>query len=192
MTKEVTGSDAPINMKPVTKERLKQYTALLQEIDDQIERLARMAASLESPAGMKMDGMPHSNFAVDRMAIAVARKDELERIIIQSVERERKEAKELEEAVQLLHSPTERMLIRLRYFDNLEWPEVCETLFGKSEDYDEKLDGYMRRTFRIHGRALVNLTEATKEDETKKSGTREKGQKARFRQPSDTPAKESE
>ena len=56
-------------------------------------------------------------------------------------------------------NPDDKLVIQLRYFDRLGWPEVAETLFGSREDFDDKYDSYMRRTLRIHGTALVELAE---------------------------------
>lgn len=146
---------------PITKERLKRYIRLRQEIENQLERLGRMAASIESPGSMKMDGMPHSNFAVDRMAIAVSRKIELEDTIKAGLQKEYEEVKELEAGVQLLEEPNERQVIRLRYFDGLTWMEICEALYGKKKDYADRIETYERRTYKIHGAALVHIQQAT-------------------------------
>lgn len=118
-----------------------------------------MEAAISSPSSTKMDGMPRSNFAVDRMAIAVARKIELEELIKRNLEKEHQEILELETAVQKLESPHEKMVIRMKYFDRIEWPEICKAIFGKHKDYEEKQESYMRRTFRLHGTALVKLSE---------------------------------
>jgi len=75
--------------------------------------------------------------------------------------KECKEIKELEEGVQLLEEPNERQVIRMRYFDGLTWLEICEALFGKKKDYSERAETYERRTYKIHGTALVHIQQAT-------------------------------
>ena len=151
-----------MNKEPITKERLKRYIRIRQEVENQLDRLERMELTLYSPSSSNMDGMPRSgSAAVDRMAIAVSRKIELEEIIKTGLVKECKEIKELEEGVQLLEEPNERQVIRLRYFDGLTWLEICEALFGKKKDYSERAETYERRTYKIHGTALVHIQQLT-------------------------------
>jgi len=146
------------------KERLKEYTAMLREIDNQIERLERMEATMTSSSGPNLTGMPRaSGNTSDRVAIQVARKIELEETIKKAIEEERKEREAIEIMVQQIKKPDERAVIRLRYFDRAEWPEICKILFGESEDFDVNTDNYMRKTFRIHGTALISLAEVAGE-----------------------------
>lgn len=63
--------------------------------------------------------------------------------------------------MQLLEEPNERQVIRLRYIDGFTWTDVCRGLFGRRKDYEERLDTFERRTYKIHGKALENLEEAT-------------------------------
>lgn len=150
-----------MSKEPITKERLKRYIRIRQEVENQLERLERMEATLCSPSSTNLSGMPHGSFAVDRMAIAVSRKIELEETIKAGLEKECQEVKELEEGVQLLEEPNERQVIRMRYFDGLTWLEICEALFGKKKDYSERAETYERRTYKIHGTALVHIQQAT-------------------------------
>ena len=49
--------------KPITqriKDRLAAYTAILRDIDNQLERLGRMEISMAAPPGPDMTGMPLS------------------------------------------------------------------------------------------------------------------------------------
>lgn len=113
----------------MTKERLRQYTYLIKEIEAQKERLAQIEASLLHPKqSIRGDGMPHSNYAVDRMAIAIANKIELEEIIIKNIKKAQQEAAAIERAIQTLDNPLDRELMRLKYLDGLTWEEVAETL----------------------------------------------------------------
>jgi hypothetical protein len=93
----------------------------------------------------------------------VARKIELEETIKKAIEEERKEREAIEIMVQQIKKPDERAVIRLRYFDRAEWPEICKILFGESEDFDVNTDNYMRKTFRIHVTALISLAEVAGE-----------------------------
>ncbi len=148
---------------------------MLREIDNQIERLERMEATMTSPSGPNLTGMPRaSGNTNDRVAIQVARKIELEETIKKAIEEERKEREAIELMVQLIKKPDERAVIRLRYFDRAEWPEICKILFGESEDFEDNTENYMRKTFRIHGTALISLAEVTGESPKGKHTTEQR------------------
>ena len=57
----------------------------------------------------------------------------------------------------ILEPPDDRLVIQLRNFDRADWRNIAAALFGERDDYEEKFDAYMRRTWRIHGSALVEL-----------------------------------
>ena len=68
--------------KPITqriKDRLAAYTAMLRDIDNQLERLDRMEMTMASPPGPELTGMPRgSGTPSDRTGMMVERKMELE------------------------------------------------------------------------------------------------------------------
>lgn len=160
-------------IKPQTiKERLKEYTAMLREIDNQIERLERMEELMTSPTGPNLTGMPRaSGNTSDKMAMQVAKKVDLEETIKKAINKERKEHEALENMVQNIKKPDERAVIRLRYFDRAQWPDICKLLFAETEDFDKNMENYMRKTFRVHGTALISLSEEA--GETKGTNTKE-------------------
>lgn len=56
-------------------------------------------------------------------------------------------------------SPTEELVIKLRYDYAAEWPDVCRKVYGKNSDFEAEKDGYGNRVFKMHGRALLALAE---------------------------------
>lgn len=149
------------------KERLAAYTAMLRRIDNQIERVERMEATMTSPKAQRLDGMPHAGgVAGDRMADMVARKEELEAKVREAIAEERAEHALLDAMAEALPKPDETAVIQLRYFDRMSWPDVTDALFGDRPDYLDKYESYMRRTLRIHGAALVGLAELNSETES--------------------------
>lgn len=134
--------------KGMTKERLRHYTYLIKEIEAQKERLAQMEASLLHPQQTIGDGMPRSNFAVDRMATAIANKIALEEMIMENIIKAQEEATAIERAIQTLEAPIDRELMRLKYLDGLTWEEVAEQLC-KSRQWVTVL----------HGRILQKLNQ---------------------------------
>ena len=70
---------------------------------------------------------------------------------------EKKERNAIEGLILQLSDPDERAVIRLRYFDRADWESTCGVLFGDRRDYVDRVDAYQNRTYKIHGRALLNL-----------------------------------
>lgn len=56
-------------------------------------------------------------------------------------------------------SPTEELVITLRYDYAEEWPEICRRVYGAKADFEEEKDSYLNRIFKTHGRALIALSE---------------------------------
>lgn len=148
---------------------------MLREIDNQIERLERMELTMTSASSSNLSGMPKSpGVKTDRTAMIIIRKMELETTIKEAIEAERQERAEIETMLMRVKKPDERAVIRLRYFDRAGWPEICEILFGESDDFEDNMENYMRRTFRIHGTALISLAEEAGEDPRGKHTTEDK------------------
>ena len=130
----------------MTKERLRQYVWLVLEIKNQEERYERVRAETVSPASPRLDGMPRSNFAANRLEDKVARMIELERLLKKNIKKAQKEAAEIERAIQTLALPRDRELMRLKYLEGLTWEEVSE-----------KLDISRQWATSLHGRILKEL-----------------------------------
>ena len=147
--------------KPITqriKDRLAAYTAMLRDIDNQLERLDRMEMTMASPPGPDLTGMPRgSGTPSDRTGMMVERKMELEEQIDRLKAEEKQERNAIEGMILHLSDPDERAVIRLRYFDRADWESTCGVLFGDRRDYVDRVDAYQNRTYKIHGRALLNL-----------------------------------
>ncbi len=132
---------------------LEKLAALKQEL----EFAEQQYGDVKSP---NYDGMPKSKGDPSRSAMVetVIRKIELEERV------KRKEAEiaadwaELEPFIEQLQ-PIETLVMNLRYYYGAEWEGVCFSLYGKRRDYTIEVDRYMNRTFKIHGRALLNLSE---------------------------------
>ena len=123
-----------MNDQPKTKrikERLHRYTALLRDIDNQRERLDRMEATIGSPSGPDLSGMPRPQGGVSNpVATAVEKKMELEAKIRQKEAEEKAERRAIEAMTELMDDPDERLTIQLKYLDRAEWPDVTFALYG--------------------------------------------------------------
>lgn len=146
------------------KQRLQSYTELLEEIENQSERLMRLEASMVSPRSPNMDGMPRAGHGTDQIGAAVARKEAIKVSLRETIAEADREYKALERAVKQLRKAQERMVIRLKYFDRCTWAAITDVLFGRRPDYDDKLGSYTRRAQRIHGAALMSLEKILQEN----------------------------
>ena len=143
----------------ITKQFLKDYSQLLEEIEGEQERLEMITEKmLGSSAGIG-DGTPHGNVKDPNiLALQLSIKDDLkERLTALNREEEAKRAHIEDELQDKVDDPQERRIIRLHYIDRLEWAEVRGAMFGKRRDYYEDEEKYTRLVFRIHGNALAKL-----------------------------------
>ena len=136
---------------PITKHRLQRYRALKLEIGSQTERLMRERSALEA-TGTKIDGMPKSNYAVDKMAKGIAKVVELENLINKNLPHLQNEALFLEQGIQRVSNPTYREILRMRYLDVHTWDYISEKLC------------YVTAWLHVlHNRALEDIYEITKD-----------------------------
>lgn len=158
------------------KEHLGKYLKLLREIDNQTERLDRMEAVYGSPPGPDRSGMPRAKGGIsDRVSSSVMKKMELEDRIKELEAEERRENEAIELMIRQLDDPDERAVIRLHYFDRAPWDDTTAALFGDRPDYIDRMEAYQRRTYRLHGRALLKLAVILGECEAGDSKVVQKG-----------------
>lgn len=138
------------------KQRLESYATLQRKIDNQIERLENLIATMGSPSTPNLTGLP-SGDGTSKIERQVARKDELEEKIRRMIKEERQLCAELEQLIEKLKNPDEQTVIEMRYIDQAKWRTVCAALYSTESDYEEKTDKYLKRTFKLHGSALQAL-----------------------------------
>ncbi|WP_455619626.1 DUF1492 domain-containing protein [Eisenbergiella sp.] len=140
------------------KKRLEEYAALPRRIDNQIERLENLTATMGSPSTPNLTGLPSGGGdGTSKIERQVVKKAELEEKIRDMIKKERKLRKELEELIETMKNPDEQTVIEMRYLDGAKWWTICEALYSMEADYDEKADKYLKRTFKLHGSALQAL-----------------------------------
>ena len=143
----------------ITKQFLRDYAQLLEEIEGEQERLEMIIEKMMGSSAGIGDGMPHSNVKDPNvLALQLSIKDDLkERLTALNRQEETKRAHIEKELQNKVDDPQERRTIRLHYIDRLEWIEVRQVMFGKRKDYFEAEEKYTRLVFRIHGNALAKL-----------------------------------
>lgn len=96
---------------PITKKRLQSYIGLRLENENINERIARMQSAAEMPPMSSGDGSQHTSSSGDRMARAVERLIEYKSQVAPTLESNRQEMLEIEQAVNALPDPLEREVL---------------------------------------------------------------------------------
>lgn len=151
------------------KQRLESYAALQRKIDNQIERLENLIATMGSPSTPNLTGLPSGGGdGSSKTERQVLKKLELQQAIRDMIADEAAERKELEGMIEQMERPDEQTVIEMHYLDHVKWWPICAALFSGEPDYAEKADKYLKRTFKLHGSALQALAKIyaqTKESE---------------------------
>lgn len=126
----------------ITKEELKEHIRLKQEIADLKENIEKLRLQAQSISATRITGASAGSGSPDKIADNLARVDKLIQHYQQKVERLLIQQKKIEEAIESLPA-NERILMRYRYIDGLDWIDVAANM-----NYS------WRQTHRIHGRAL--------------------------------------
>ena len=147
------------------KQKLESYATLQRKIDNQIERLENLNATMGSPSTPNLTGLPSGGGdGTSKIERQVAKKDELEKKIRRMIMEERQLRKELEQLIETLKNPDEQTVIEMRYIDRAKWWTVCAALYSTEPDYNEKADKYLKRTFKLHRSALQALARLSIEE----------------------------
>lgn len=138
------------------KDRLSAYVSLKMEIENQLERLARLKNDEKIPAMRESDGSKHTGGNGDRLEKAIIRRMEYEARVLPQIEAAQKEMQEIEDAISAVSDPMEREVLRLRYIDGeychrLTWREVAMRLFGDDDD------NHLLAVYRLHAKALRRI-----------------------------------
>lgn len=148
------------------KKRLEDYAAYQRKIDNQIERLETLTATMGSPSTPNLSGLPSGGGdGTSKTERQILKKIELEEKIRAMIQQESQWRGELQALIDMIKSPDEQTVIEMRYFDREKWWAISAALFGNEPDYDEHERRYLKRTFKLHGSALQALTRAMKEKE---------------------------
>lgn len=141
------------------KDRLDAYREADRRIENQTEALERLQVKLEGIGAQEITGMPRSpSPSNDRISDLLNQKIEIEEEIAEDVETHRKERKNIKAILRKLRSADESAVITYRYLIGMSWYDVTDALFGAKEDYLGKEESYQRRTYNIHGQALLHMS----------------------------------
>lgn len=148
------------------KRKLQSYGALQRRIDNDVQRLRTLEASMGSISSPDLSGMPKGGGdGTSKIERIIVQKDELERKIARQRVQERRLLDELEGLIDLLKDPDEHTVIEMRYIDCLRYWPICEALYSSMPDYEDNAEKYLKKTFKVHGSALQALARVYREDD---------------------------
>lgn len=140
----------------ITKERLDAYPGLRTEIERYQERIAEMKSEEQFPGACRSDGSQHQPGGGGRQERVVLRRIAYEEKMAPLIRSIRAEMQEIEEAVNGLKDPLERLVLHLRYIEGdsirpKSWADVARQIY-KSDDYKSK-----RAAERLGERAMAHI-----------------------------------
>ncbi|MDO4321912.1 MAG: DUF1492 domain-containing protein [Lachnospiraceae bacterium] len=140
------------------RKKLDSYAALQRKIDNQIERLANLTATMGSVSSPNFSGLPSgSGDGTSKTERQILRKMALEEKIRDMEQEERQLRRELEALIDAMQNPDEQTVIEMRYIDRAKWWPICAALYSMEDDYEENSSKYLKRTFKLHGSALQSI-----------------------------------
>jgi len=134
------------------KSELKNYRALVAEVQQLKEQLVSLESSLYSPKGQRFTSTPRVPSG-ERSTMDGAVERHIQLVAKYRENLADKEAQQLaiEQAIQGLADPGERLVMRERYISGKGWPAIISKL--------QKLGISERSVYRLHGLALLKLKE---------------------------------
>lgn len=161
MTTAINTTEEPTKPKKETAEiraLLESYPKIKARIDNTEERLLYLELMQDSPSSSNLTGMPSGGRdGSSKIERDVIKKLELEERLRDMYADENNLREEIEGLIEQMEEPNEQTVIEMRYLDDATWRTISVALHGKLPDYDEHEDRYLKRTFKIHGRALQHL-----------------------------------
>ena len=140
------------------RKRLEAYVDTRNELEMQALRLdqkRQQVGDIKSPkyeptaAASSTPGNP-----VARDVIALER---LEERVAELTAQERSEHEALELIISRVTNAQQRALLRMRYFDLMEWPDIAFSFYGDSIDYITEEREYVTKCYRLHTRAVSSM-----------------------------------
>ena len=143
----------------VDKIFLKEHMYKREELQDEIKRYELIMNS-NLPQGIKMDGMPHgSQGTADSIFYNTMEKLETEKKIKDLRVRIEEEYGIINAVIEQLVYPAEKKIMKMRYFNCMDWSDIREAEYAKMRDYHENMEKYKDKIFKIHGSALRHMKE---------------------------------
>lgn len=135
------------------KQDFVNYRALVLEVRQLRSFLAQLESSMYAPAGQRFTSTPRAHSGKgSTMDALVIKHLELEGLYREKIAEKDARLLEIEQAIESLADPAERLIMRLRYLEGRSWVNICSKL--QTEGYSE------RQVYYLHGFALKKLRDA--------------------------------
>lgn len=138
------------------KKRLSQYSAIRVELDNLEERLRRLKSEEALPPMRMGNGSMNTGGTGDRQERAIIRRMEYEERHGPEMEAKRNELRYIEESINAVADPMERMVLRIRYTESetakpTPWRDVAIAI------YRDDSDAKMLAIYRLLDKAVKSL-----------------------------------
>lgn len=138
------------------KKRLSQYSAIRVELDNLEERLERLKSEEALPAMRMGNGSKPTGGTGDRQERAIIRRMEYEERHGPEIEAKRDELRYIEDSINAVSDPMERMVLRIRYTESetakpTPWRDVAIAI------YKDDSDAKMLAIYRLLDKAVKSL-----------------------------------
>lgn len=133
------------------KDEFFNYRMLTFEVKKLRSTLSALEASIYSPAGQRYTLTPRGTSGGHSMDDVIASHAALEQLYREKLAEKNARLLAVEQAIESLPDPAQRLVMRYRYIDGHGWRKVCSLMQPR---------GYSERTiYRLHGEALQKLKE---------------------------------
>lgn len=139
------------------RKRLEAYVDLRRELKLQALRLDQMRQTVGDVRSPKYEPGKASSTPGDTVARQVVALEALEERVAELHEREQSEHADLERIISHVTNAQQRALLRMRYFDLMEWPDIAFSFYGDRVDYLTEEHDYVTKCYRLHTRAVSSM-----------------------------------
>lgn len=143
------------------KEWLWRYKAKIDDYSCIRQRIILMEQRSRTVQTSQLDGIPHNGTKDhDHYGIILGQIEEMENEASEMLAQSKEIYTEIKAIVAKISgrdAVNRKAVILSRYLDLMPWENVTNILFGKKDDYIDREDTYLRRTFRIHADAITEL-----------------------------------
>lgn len=142
----------------INKDFLKQHFEMINEYQQEVQRLEEYKYGAHMQSTANIDGMPRATgMHSDKTALWVVQKELLEENVAEMQCALNEHERQIENVVRKLGRAKEKTVIRLRYINGLSWDEITFFFYGDENDYCEQVEWYKLKVQRVHGTALKNM-----------------------------------
>ena len=143
------------------RELLDAFTRLRRRIDNTEKRRDSLEITMGAPSTSNYSGMSGgSRDGSSKAERDIIKKEELEEKLRDLYAEENRRREEIEALIDRMDDPDEQTVMEMHYLDGARWRTVSVALYGEEPDYDDNEQRYLKRTFRLHGSALLSMARA--------------------------------